>query len=111
MPVLARDALGHGHGFFFGLVRQHGAAHHVAHGPHAGQAGAALFINHDVAAFAQLQTDGFGIQPFGIGHAADRDDEFVHHQCVRFACGIGVVDGDAFFAVLDFAHVHAQLDF
>jgi hypothetical protein len=37
MPVLAGDALGHRHALFLGLVRQHRAAHHVAHRPDAGR--------------------------------------------------------------------------
>ena len=114
MPVLAGDALGHGHAFFLGLVRQHGAAHHVAHGPHAGQVGLAVAIDHDGTALIQLQAHGLGVQAGGVGHAANADDEFVHFQLVLGTLGVGVGHTDlrllAFFGGCDLAHFHAQLN-
>ena len=51
MAVLTGNALSHGNAFFFGFVRQHGATHHVAHGPNARQVGFAFSVHHDGAAF------------------------------------------------------------
>ncbi len=111
MPVLASDALGHRHALFLGLVRQHGAAHHVAHGPHAGQVAAAVGIDHDGAALIELQPDRLRVQPGGIGHPANRDDELVGFQRLRLAFGVAVGNRDAFFERLDLAHLHPELDF
>ena len=88
-PCWPADALGHGHAFFLGLVRQHGATHHVAHGPDAGQVGPAIAIDHDGAALVQLQAHGLGVQADGVGHAADGDDELVHVE--RLASPLALV--------------------
>ena len=80
VSVLAGNALGHRDALFFGLVRQHRAAHHVAHRPHVGQVGLAVFVDGDEAALVQLQAHGFGIEAAGVRHAADGDDQLVHHQ-------------------------------
>ena len=71
VPMLARDALGHRHAFFFGLVRQHRATHHVAHGPDARQVGAAVGVHHDGAALVELQAHASAFKAGGVGHAAD----------------------------------------
>jgi hypothetical protein len=75
--MLAGDALGHRDALFLRLVRQHRAAHHVAHRPHAWQVGAALVVDHDRAALVELQADDFGVQADGVRHTADRDDQLV----------------------------------
>ena len=62
MPVLAGHALGHRNALFLGLVRQHGAAHHIAHRPDARQVGLAIGIDDDGAALVELQAHGLGIQ-------------------------------------------------
>ena len=110
MAMLARDALGHGHALFLGLVRQHGAAHHVAHGPDAGQVGLAVTVDHDGAALIELQAHGFGVQANRVGHAADRHDELVNLKRLGFALGVGVSNADALLGRLDVANLHAQLD-
>ena len=48
--MLAGNAFRHSHAFFFGLVREHGATHHVTHSPHAWHVGSALLVYHDGAA-------------------------------------------------------------
>ena len=70
-----------------------------------------MVIDHDIAALAQLQAHGFGVQALRVGHAANGDDELVHFQRLRFALGVGVGNSDAFFAGFDFADFDAQLDF
>ena len=92
MPMLAGDALSHGHALFFGLVRQHGAAHHVTHRPDLGQVGLAIGVHHDGAALVELQAHGVSRQAGGVGHAADRDDQLVNVQRYGFALGVGVGD-------------------
>ena len=67
MRFLSGDALGHGHAFVAGFVRQHRAAHHVADGPNIGQIGAALAVHFDKAALVFFQADGFGVQAVGVG--------------------------------------------
>src|SRR3990167_8231693 len=110
MPVLAGDALGHSHALFFGLVRQHGAPHHVTHSPDAGQVGTAISVHHDFAALAQLQAYSLGVQADGVGHAANRDDQLVHVHAHGFTLGVGVGHIHALLAGLDVADLHAQLD-
>ena len=110
VAVLARDALGHRHALLLGLVGQHGATHHIAHGPDARQVGLAVAIDHDGTALVELQADGFGIQTDGVGHATNRHNEFVSHQLHSFAFGVGVVDSDVFLAVDDLADFDAEFD-
>ena len=114
MSVLSGDALGHGHALFFGLVCQHGPAHHVAHRPYAGQVGLAIAVHHNGAALVQLQAHGLGVQSCGIGCAANRHNQLVDFQRLRLALGIGIRHADAtglgFFGNLDCTHLHAQRD-
>ena len=110
MPVLTGNPLGHRHALFFRLVRQHGAAHYVAHRPNAGHIGFAIGVHHDSAALVKRQAYCLRVQTGGIGHTADGHNQLVHVQRLRFAFGVGVSDGNAFFARLDLAHLDAQLD-
>src|SRR5205809_2106338 len=89
--LLARDALGHRHALFFRLVREHGTAHHVTDRPHAGEIRAALLVHGDEAAL-ELEADAFAVEAFGVGDAADRDDEPIENRALRFAFGVGVFD-------------------
>ncbi|KAG0914143.1 hypothetical protein G6F31_021423 [Rhizopus arrhizus] len=91
--MLAGDALGNRHAFFFGLVRQHRAAHDVTHCPDVRQVGLAVGVHGHEAAFIQLQAHGVGVQAAGVGHAADRDDQLVHHQLQLGALGVDVGHG------------------
>ena len=115
MSVLSGDALGYRHTLFFGLVCQHGSAHRVAYCPHAGQVGLAIAVHHNSAALVQLQAHGLGVQPRGVGCAANRHNQLVDFQRLRLALGIGICHADAaglgFFGNLDCAHLHAQRDF
>jgi hypothetical protein len=74
---LARHQLGDHDRLFHRLVRQHRAAHHVAHRPHARQVGLAVVVDLDLAALVELEADGFGVEAVGVGHAADGDDQAV----------------------------------
>ena len=65
MAMLAGDALGHRHALFLGLVRQHRAAHHVAHRPDVGQVGAAVVVDDDGAAL-RLFANGSGDIPLKV---------------------------------------------
>ena len=110
MTVLTGDAFSNGHALFFGFVGQHGAAHHVTYCPHAGHIGFAIAIDGNRAPVVELQANRFGVQAFGVGHSTNGHDQFVHIQCLGFALGVGVIDADAFFAVLDVADFDAELD-
>src|SRR5690606_768604 len=103
VPVLAGDTLGHRHALFFGLVRQHRAAHHVAHRPDVGQVGAAVLVDGHEAALVQLQTHHIGAQALRVGHAADGYDEVVGRQLLLGAGRIRVLHVDALGRGLDFA--------
>ncbi len=39
-------------------------------------------VHRDEAALVELQADAFGVQPVGIRHPADGDDEPVAFQCL-----------------------------
>ena len=108
MTVLAGNALSHRHTFFFGLVRQHGATHHVANGPHVGQVGFAVGIDHDGATLIQCQAHGLGVQTNGIGHPPNGDDQPLHVELHRLALGIGVGHGHRFLAGLDLTDLDAE---
>ena len=111
MSVLAGNALSHRHALFFCLVRQHGATNHVAHCPHVRKIGFAFTVHHNRTALIQAQAHDFRVQANGVGNAADRNNEFVNLQHLRFALGIGISDRHALRTILNLAHLHAQLDF
>src|SRR2546427_116340 len=106
--LLACDALGHRHALFLRLVREHGAAHHVADRPDAGEIRAAMLVDSDEAAL-ELEADCFGVQALGVGDAADRDDEPIENRALSLAFGVGVFDRDALFR-LHARNLHAELD-
>jgi hypothetical protein len=110
VPVLAGDALGHRHALFLGLVRQHRAAHHVAHRPDAGQVGAAVGVDHDGATLVELQAHGFGVQPVVLGTRPIETISLSTSSVLRLALGVGVGHTDALLAGLDLPDLHAQLD-
>src|SRR5690606_32277177 len=82
----ASDQLGYGDAFLEALVRQHRAAHAVAHGPDAVHAGVAVLVDFDLAALVELHAAVVGQQALGRGPAADG-----HQQ---------PVDGDGLLALL-----------
>src|SRR5947208_16291727 len=94
--MLPGDALGHRHALFFRLVREHGTAHHVTDRPHAGEIRAALLVHGDEAAL-ELEADAFAVEAFGVGDAADRDDEPIENRALRLALRVGVFDRDVLF--------------
>ena len=110
VTVLAGDTLGHGNAFFFRLVRQHRAAHDVAHRPHVRQVGLAVAVDGDEAAFVQLQADLVGTQTIRVRRTADRDDQFVEHGFLRFALGVHEFHGDVFLAWRDGADLATEVD-
>ena len=91
-------------------MRQHGAAHHVAHRPDVGQVGLAVGVHHDGAALVELQAHGVCRQAGGVGHTANRDDQLVNVQRHGFALGVGVGDRNTFLDRLDLADLDAELD-
>ena len=109
VTMLTGDTLGHRNAFFFGLVGQHRAAHHVTHCPHIGQIGLAVAVHGDEAALVQLQAHAFGVQADGVGGTADGDDQLVEFAGVGFTLGIGVFHGDAVLASLDGTDLHTQV--
>ena len=92
-------------------MRQHGATHHVAHSPNARQIGFAFSVDHDRAAFVQLQAHSFCVQANGVWHSANGHDEFVCINAQGFTLGIGVGHFDAFFAILNLADFDAEFNF
>ena len=110
MAVLAGDALGHCDALFLGLVRQHRSTHRVADGPDVGQAGLAVGVDHDPAAFVELQADRFRIQADGVRHPADRHDQAFDFERPGFALGVSPGDRDPAGSCLDFANRDPELD-
>src|SRR5258706_7837091 len=95
MRMLADNPLCHRDALFLALVREHRPAHHVAHGPDTRNAAAAVVIDDDETAFVELESDGFRIEPDGVGYPADRHDQLVERHGLRFAVGVGVIDAHA----------------
>src|SRR5690606_33753232 len=79
-PRLAGDDLGHHDALFRALMRQHGAAHHVANGINPGNVGPALLIDVDETALVQQQVGVVGEQVLGVRPAADGNDNLVDRQ-------------------------------
>ena len=85
---LAGDQFGHRDAFFRGLVRQHRSAHAVADGPHAGRAGARLFVDFDLAALGQRDAAVGVEQALGVRAAPTADQQAVEHHLVLFAADL-----------------------
>src|SRR5699024_7761743 len=77
MRFLAGKNLGHGYALFHALVRQHGATDDVAHGVDAGQAGAELLVDRDIAFFVEVDLGILGTQIVGKGATAHGDNQSV----------------------------------
>ena len=90
VAMLAANALGNRDAFFLGLVREHGATHHIADRPDVWQVGLAVAVDHDEPPVIDRQPDGIGVKAAGVGHAADRDDQLVDDQLLLGTRGIGV---------------------
>ena len=98
MGRFAGDQFGNCHTFFGSLVRQHRAAHAVTNGPDAGSGGPGLVVDFDLARIRKLHTRAFIQQAFGVGLAADTDQQAVEDQ---LAFTILVFQGDGHLAVLN----------
>ena len=77
MAGFAGDDLGDHDAFLETLVREHRAAHAVADGPDAFDAGPAVFVDDDAAAIVELDAGAFAERARGVGAAADRDEQLV----------------------------------
>src|SRR5439155_113577 len=89
-------------------VQRNGTPHHVTDRPHAGEIRAALLVHGDEAAL-ELEADAFAVEAFGVGDAADRDDEPIENRALRLALRVGVFDRDVLFR-LHARDFHAELD-
>ena len=58
---------------------------------------------------SSLQPDGLGVEPVGIRHAPDRDDQLVERRALRLARGVGIFDRHALLR-RHFGDLHAELD-
>ena len=110
MPMLAGHTLGHRHALFFGFVRQHRAAHHIAHCPNPGKIGSAISVDHNGAPLIERQPDACSIQALGVWHPADRDDQFVNRQSFRLALGIHIGHINPLGRGADGAYLNPELD-
>src|SRR5581483_50970 len=109
LALLAVQLLGQHHALLDRLVRQHGAADHVADGVDAGGAGAVVGVGLDEAALVQLHAGGFAAQVLGEGAAADGDDQLVEAHRLLLAVLL-VFDGDVLLAGLGAQHLGAELE-
>ena len=73
MSRLAGNQFGHGDGFVFGLVRQHGAFAAIADGINARHIGFVMRVGDDAAAFVQRNAHLVQAQTVGIGPPSDGD--------------------------------------
>src|SRR6185437_11276068 len=89
----AGNEVGDHHALLLALVRQHGAAHAIAHGPDAFGARAALVVDLDEAALVQLDASARRQKISRVRPAADRDEQPVDRECL-LALGVRVGDLD-----------------
>lgn len=61
-------------GFFFGLVREHGAKRHVADAADVRDLGAVLLVDHQAFALIHLDADVLDPQPVGVRAASDSNE-------------------------------------
>src|SRR5690606_19429920 len=88
----AGDELGHRDAFLEALVREHRAAHAVADGPHAVDAGVAVLVDLDHAALVQLHAGAIGQQAPGRSAPADADQQLVDDdRLLALVVGVGDV--------------------
>ena len=81
-------------------MRQHRAAHAVAHGPDAIDAGVAVRIDHDATVLVELHAGAVGQQALARGLAAHRDQQLVDHDgLLALRVGVGDVDLGILFRV------------
>ena len=109
MSRLAVDDFGDHHAFFAGFVSEHGTAHAVADGVHAGFGSGAVFVHFDVAARIQGDFAACADDADGIGFAADGNEQFVHAELL-FAVFVLVGDGHLAALHFGFADFGAEAD-
>ena len=85
--LVAGDALRRHDSLLRSLVRQHGAAHDVAHGIDVGRIGDAKVVDEQEAAFVEIDAAVGCQEALGVGAAAHGDDQSIHLQRM-FAVGI-----------------------
>src|SRR5690606_4064435 len=105
----AGDELGHRDAFLEALVREHRAAHAVADGPHAVDAGVAVLVDLDHAALVELHAGALGQQALRGRTAADADQQLVDDDGL-LALVVGIGDVDTVLFHLGLAHLGAEAD-
>ena len=80
MPRLARDDFGADDPFILRLMRQHWAGHAVTDCVYARCGRAEMLINLDKATFVGFNACRFQPEPFGLGAAADREEDDIAFQ-------------------------------
>ena len=108
---LAGDQLGTGHGFIFGLVRQHRAFAAIADGINARHIGAVMIVRDDAAALVEGNPNRVQPQAGGVGDAADGDQHDVAlDDALVAARGWFDRHGQAGFLFLDAGDLGAELE-
>ena len=69
VPMFARNRVGHGHAFVFGLVGQHRTFDHVTNGVDAGDVSLPVGVDGDLTAFGHFHTQRIEPEPVGKGFA------------------------------------------
>jgi len=115
MAMLAGYALRDRHALLFRLVREHRSTHDVADRPDVRHIAAAIVVDRNKATLVERQSDRLRSKTGRVGHAADRNDETVHHKRLCRTGGIGVLDSDFLGLALlldgDFLDLHSERDF
>lgn len=84
VTVSARNVLHGRDTLFLGLVRQHGSCNNVADGADAWYVGFELFVDLDASFLVDLDADGFEVEAFGEGAAANGDEDDVYFELLRW---------------------------
>ena len=107
MSSLSRDGFGNRDTFLGSLMRQHGSAHHIAHGIYIRQIGAAIAVDFNITPIIQFQPDIFPtqVQPCWE-RGRPRQSVYPLPVFVRcpFVLGVGIFHRDTFFAGFDSAY-------
>ena len=82
VAMLAGENFGHRDAFVLGLMRQHGAAHHIADGVNAGHIGGEMVVDDHLAALHR-HAEGLQAEAFGEGAPADGDQHDIGVEHLR----------------------------
>ena len=110
MGLLACNALGHHHALVLALVREHRAAHDIAHRPDPGHARLAVVVHGNEASGIDSQPQFLQAEALGVGLASHGHNQPIAFQGLRLALGVGVRHLHALLGCVDLADGNAHVN-